>query len=93
MSRAARPAPVKPLTAEPTAVIAPGSAPPMATLCAPAKRLPAATLPMPACRPAAIEPINSSFNGPSSTKPTRPTLVPAPATPIAMAVSTRCDQR
>ena len=57
------PTPVAPAAAPPTAaspapmpVTAAGMAPPIATLWAVAKRLPATTLPIPACAPAAIVP-------------------------------------
>src|SRR6266849_8363329 len=52
MAAPAAPAPM-PLTALKTA----GTPPPIATLWAVANRLPATTLPIPACIPAAIEPI------------------------------------
>ena len=52
---AAAPAPMPP-----AALTRPGTAPPMATLWAVAKRLPATTLPIPACIPAAIVPNSSN---------------------------------
>ena len=59
MTTAATAAPATPVPNPPTAVIAAGTPPPIAMLWAAANRLPAATLPMPACSPAAIEPIGS----------------------------------
>jgi hypothetical protein len=79
---AAAPAPMPP-----AALTRPGTTPPMATLWAVANRLPATTLPIPACIPAAIVP-NSSERldgylglawggnlpamGPAAPKPTAP---------------------
>src|SRR5712671_3411660 len=61
MSTAAAAATLPPPTA-PAAVTTEDTAPPMAALWAIANRLPATTLPIPACSPAAIEP-NSSVRG------------------------------
>jgi hypothetical protein len=59
MATAATAAPATPAPAPPIALTRAGIPPPIAMLWAAAKRLPAATLPTPACNPAAIEPIES----------------------------------
>jgi hypothetical protein len=55
MAVPAAPAPIMP----PMALTTAGTAPPIAMLWAVANMLPATTLPIPACTPAAIEPIGS----------------------------------
>ena len=57
MTIAATAAPAAPALIPPTALITAGTPPPIAMLWAAAKRLPAATLPILACIPAAIVPI------------------------------------
>ncbi len=59
MTTAATAAPAAPAPMPPTALTTAGIPPPIAMLWAAANRLPAATLPIPACNPAAIEPIYS----------------------------------
>jgi hypothetical protein len=58
MTTAATAAPAAPAPMPPTALTTAGIPPPIAMLWAVAKRLPATTLPIPACSPAAIEPID-----------------------------------
>ncbi|KAI0264187.1 hypothetical protein BC834DRAFT_274846 [Gloeopeniophorella convolvens] len=74
----------------PSAVMAAGTSPPIATLWASAKRLPAATFPMRACMPAAMDPVwrvrtvrkvgigkmDRPATGPATPKPTTPRTVP-----------------
>ena len=59
MTTAAMAAPAAPAPMPPTALTTAGTAPPIAMLWAVANMLPATTLPIPACTPAATEPIGS----------------------------------
>jgi hypothetical protein len=59
MTTAATAAPAAPAPKPPTALTTAETPPPIAALWAAANELPAATLPIPACNPAAIEPIGS----------------------------------
>ncbi|KAH9956244.1 hypothetical protein BC827DRAFT_1232513 [Russula dissimulans] len=97
ITAAAAAAPPPPRT--PAAVTTEDTAPPMAALWAIANRLPAATLPIPACRPAAIEPAT----GPAALKPITPrpavrmtgaknAPAVAPVAPRATAVKTRWNK-